>query len=572
MTPKKEFRIKGGDRILNLIKHFSATERVIFAFFVVIAGISALTLAWKLNSLFLSPIPASGGSLIEGVVGLPRSINPVLAITDVDRDLSTLIYSGLMKYDHGTLVGDLAKTYSVSDDGLVYTFTLKDNIRFHDGVPLTTDDIEFTVHEVQDANLKSSRRADWANVTVKKVSETEIQFVLKQPYSPFLSNTTLGIIPKHIWKNVSAEQFIYSQFNIEPIGSGPYKIDAVKQDNGGIPLYYSLVPFSRFYDDKAYISNITINFYPNEAALIEAYTSGKVESMAGISPEEVLKLQKKNPGIITLHSPLPRIFGVFFNQNQNPVLANKEVRQALDMAIDKEALVKEVLYGYGVRIDGPLPVNSPSSKDSYDIEGAKKLLSKAGWAINTDGVLEKKDKKSTQVLAFEIATADSPELKKTAEVIKKQWESLGAQVTIKVFEYGDLSQNVIKTRKYDALLFGESIGKDLDLYAFWHSSQRIAPGLNVALYVNSAADKLLEEARTTGSEKIRKDKYMAFEKILHDEVPAVFLYSPDYMYIIPEKLQGIHLGPITIPSDRWYDASSWYIATDYVWNIFMNNK
>ncbi len=573
MIPKKEFRIKGGEKILNLIRHFSPTERVVFGFLTLIAVISSMVLAWEAHQLFVVPIPAYGGSFTEGVIGLPRSINPILAITDVDRDLSTLIYSGLMKYDHGKLVGDLAEKYSISEDGLVYSFTLKDNIRFHDGTPLTTDDIEFTIQKVEDNTLKSPRRADWGNISVKKIDEKNIQFILKQPYSPFLSNTTLGIIPKHIWKNVSSEQFIYSQFNIEPIGSGPYQIEKISRDNGGIPLSYELSPFSRYYDGKAYISHITIQFYPNEMAALDAYSSGAIQSIAGISPEEAEKISD-DQDVSVLHSPLPRIFGVFFNQNQAPVLANKEVRQALNMVVDKDTLVSEVLYGYGVRIDGPLPAENSSrdNKKTLDIDGAKTLLTKAGWTINKDGILEKKDKKGTQVLSFEIATADSPDLKKTAEILEKQWELLGADVTVKVFEYGDLSQNIIKTRKYDALLFGEFIGKDLDLYAFWHSSQRLAPGLNIAMYVNSSADKLLEEARTTGSEKVKAEKYKAFEKLVTEDVPAIFLYSPEYMYVIPKKIQGIHFGPITIPSDRWYDTNSWYISTENVWKIFTPNQ
>ena len=570
----KEFHIKRGDKILSIIKRFSATEKVVFAALVVIALVTALSMANKVNKYFMVLKPADGGSLNEGVVGLPRSINPVLAFTDVDKDMSSLIYSGLMKYDDGEIVGDLAETYTISDDGLIYDFKLRDNVRFHDGMPLTTDDVEFTIQKIQDSELKSPRKGDWRDVTVNKINEKEIQFVLKQPYSPFLANTVVGILPKHIWKNVDADQFIFSQYNIEPIGSGPFKLDNIQRDGGGIPQTYSLVPFNRFYGKKPYLSALNISFFSNEKLAIDAYNSGNIESLAGVSPQEVSKIETSSPDAKILTSPLPRLFGIFLNQNNAPVLANKEVRQALDLAIDKQKIVDQVLLGYGVPIDSPLPIgvlHSTSTDQKViksDQEKAKSILSKAGWLINKDGILEKKDKKSSQILEFSISTADSPELKEAAELAKADWESIGAKVDVRVFEYGDLAQNIIKTRKYDALLFGEFIGKDLDLYAFWHSSQRNSPGLNISMFVNSKADKILEDARTTSDDAVRESKYEAFQKIIQDEVPALFLYAPEYTYIVPSKLQGIVFQEITNSSDRWHNISDWFVETDKVWKVF----
>lgn len=569
----KEFQIKKGEKTLSLIRQFSPTEKVIFAFFVFIFLISSLVLANKVNKAFLVPVIAHGGSLKEGVIGLPRYINPVLAFTDVDRDLSTLLYSGLMKYDGDKIVGDLAEKYSISNDGLIYSFTLREGLRFHDGTPLTTDDVEFTIQKIQDTNLKSPRGADWANISIKKINSREIQFSLKQPYSPFLSNTTVGILPKHIWKNVDASQFIFSQYNLEPIGSGPFKLNSISRDSGGIPQQYNLVSFEKYHVHEAYLASIIIYFFPNEKAIIDAYTSGIIESMAGISPQEVAKIASTTPSVKILNTPLPRIFGVFLNQSNAPVLANKEVRQALDIALNKNNIIEKVLYGYGVSIDSPLPISTTDTNSKSIGNGNKEeaieILKKAGWTRNINGILEKKDKKTTQILEFGIATADSQEFKQIAEILKRDWESIGAHVTIKVFEYGDLSQNIIKTRKYDALLFGEFIGKDLDLYAFWHSSQRNSPGLNVSLYVNSKIDKILEDARSTSDEATKTNLYESFEKIIKDEIPAIFLYSPNYMYIIPDKLKGINFGQITNPSDRLSNISSWYTETDNVWKIFI---
>lgn len=573
--PNKEFRLKGSERILSMISAFSATEKVVFGFLILIAIVSSLTLAWKVNRSFLVPIPAHGGSFSEGIVGLPRSVNPVLAFTDVDKDLSNIIYSGLMKYEDGKLIPDLAKEYTISDDGLVYAFTLREDLRFHDGTPLTTNDVEFTIRKIQDGDIKSPRRADWSSVTISKISSTEIHFILKQPYAPFLTNTTIGIIPEHIWKNLDPDQFVFSNQNIEPIGSGPYKIDKVTKDKDGIPLSYNLSSFNKYHTGKPYISKIDIYFYSNEEEALDAHKGGIVDNIAGISPSKLSDLETTSKNSTVLTSPLPRIFGVFLNQNNSPVLANKEVRQALDISLNKERIIDEVLHGYGVSMNSPLPfgiLNKEEVTQEGDKERAKEILSDKGWIINADGILSKKTNTGSQTLEFSIATTDSPDLKRAAEIIKEEWESIGASVTIKVFEYGDLSQNIIKTRKYDALLFGEVIGKDVDLYAFWHSSQRNSPGLNVAMYVNSKTDSLLEKIRTAFDDEERRNLYEDFEEAVQEDVPAVFLYSPEYAYVISKDINGYDMPSITSPSDRFYGIDKWYKATDYVWRIFIEEK
>lgn len=571
----KEFHIPGSEKLLSIIKNFSATERAIFGVLVMVALVSALFLAMAVNKVFLTSIPAHGGKFSEGIVGLPRYVNPVIAFTDVDLDLSTLIYSGLMKYENGILVPDLAKSYTISDDGLVYSFILKDNLRFHDGQILTTDDIEFTIQKVEDPLIKSPRRADWADVTIKKVSATEIQLILKQPYAPFLSNTRLGILPKHIWNKISPDQFIFSQYNIEPIGSGPYRLDKVERDSGGIPIDYSLSSFNRYAGGEPYISNMNIFFYPNEKSLIDGYMRGTISAMARISAHEAVKIASTTEAVRIIHTPLPRIFGIFFNQNQNPALLQKDVRKALEAGTDRNAIIEQVLSGYGVQGSGPVPseISLTPAQRTGTVEKAQVILNNAGWVMNASGVMEKRDKKGVvQTLEFSITTADAPDLKLTAELIKSQWEKIGARITVKVFGYGDLYQNIIAPRKYDSLLFGESVGKDLDLYAFWHSSQRNAPGLNIAMYVNGEADKILKEARTTTDERELKDLYSKFEKIVSEDVPAVFLYSPEFIYVVPESVKGIGVKHIGESSDRFYGVGEWYVATDSVWKIFDSNN
>ncbi|MBI5126562.1 MAG: hypothetical protein HZA80_02265 [Candidatus Taylorbacteria bacterium] len=574
---QKEIRIPGSNKLTRIIKSFGATEKFLFGVLSLLAGITALYMLWNINQSFMVPVPARGGEHIEGVVGFPRFINPILALTDTDRDLTNLIYSGLMKYENGKIVPDLARSYTISEDGLVYTFTLKDTVKFHDGTSVTSDDIEFTILKAQDSTLKSPRRAAWEGVVVEKVDARQIKFILKKPYTPFLDNTTIGILPKHIWKNVEgSDQFTFSQFNIEPIGSGPYKIEDITRDNGGLPQYYTLVPYSKYATNAPYISTITVHFYPNEKTLIEALTRGDIQAIHGISPKEAATISEEQTNSVVERSPLPRIFGVFFNQNQAPVLANKEVRQALNIAVDREAIVQEVLNGYGIAIDSPLPSSlatprqdSVTSSSTERIAEARAILEKAGWTLDSNGIYVKKSKTATQVLSFSISTTNAPELKRAAELVQETWKKVGADVTVRVFESGDLSQNIIRPRKFDALLFGEVIGRDLDLYGFWHSSQRNGTGLNIAMYINAKADKLLEDARIENDEKARIAKYHEFESIIRDDIPAVFLYSPEFIYITPKTLKGVAIQDITMAADRWNNVRNWYIRTDNVWKIFV---
>ncbi len=568
-------------KISNTIKSFSLIEKVVFNAVLIIFIISSFLILHKINQSFLVEIPTYGGSITEGIIGSPRFINPVLATSNTDKDICSLIYSGLLKADsHGELITDLAESYEISEDGFVYVFKIKDNLFFHDGYPITTEDIEFTINTTQNDIIKSSKRATWDGVEVKRLNDKEIQFILTQPYSPFLENLTMGILPKHIWGEISPEQFAFSHFNITPIGSGPYKVDEIKRNSSEVLERYTLKSFENYSLGEPYISKIYIKLYPDEETLLLKYKKNEVESIASISPENMLTLKQKD-SVQTLSTPLPRIFGIFFNQDEAAVFTNKEVRSALNQAIDREQIVKDILNNYGVAINSPVPSKSkyyfnteePKEMEDSDnrIELAKEILRGNGWEMNEEeGAWEKVTRKSTTLLTFSISTANTPELKAIANLLKTRWEEMGAKVNLKIFETGDLNQNVIRPRKYDSLLFGEVIGRDMDLFAFWHSSQRNDPGLNIAMYANITTDNLLEEIRVTTSEESKKEKFQSFQEEVASDKPAIFLYSPKFIYIVPKKIKNIWINQITIPSERFLDINEWYIETNKVWKFFLN--
>jgi peptide/nickel transport system substrate-binding protein len=576
----RKWEVKFFENLSNIIKKFSISERLFFYFLCILFVSSGLIILNKVNNSISVQVPTNGGFLKEGIIGSPRFVNPVLAVSDVDHDLTSLIYSGLMKSTpDNALVPDLAQSYNISNDGLTYTFILRDDIYFHDGVKVTTDDVEFTIDKIQDSTIKSPKRPGFYDVKIEKVDSKQIKFILKTPYSPFLENLTIGILPKHLWANLSSDEFSLSQYNVEPIGSGPYKVskmDTLKKNMLLIPTYYELSSFDKYIAGKPFIDTLIINFYKDEKTLIDAYNKKEVEAINSISPEKIVDIKKqKNSEINT--SPLPRVFAVFFNQNQSEALSYKEVRQALNMAVDRNKIVDDVLSGYGKPLYGPIPaglIDNKSSDDTKnsDIDGAISLLTKAGWVQSSStGIMSKKVSKTKTIqLSITISTLNSPDLVKTAELVKSDWEKIGAQVDIKQFDFGDLQQNIIRPRKFDALLYGEVVGRDMDFFAFWHSSQRNDPGLNISMYTNAKVDKLLEDARKTSDTSVRITDYQNFSGEVQKDVPAVFLYSPEFIYITPGKIQGFSLGTVTLPFERFLNINNWYIETNNLWKMFLN--
>lgn len=471
------------------------------------------------------------------------------------------------------MINDLASSYEISEDGLSYTFTLNSDAKFHDGKQVTSDDIIFTIEKIKDPLIKSPRAVAWQGVTVEKVDEQTVIFKLRQRFSSFLDSTTIGILPAHIWSELTTEEFGLSDKNIEAVGSGPYEIKDVNKDSSGVPYSFELKSFDDYFPKRPYIEKITLKFFKNEEDLTKAYKNGKVDMAGSLSPNIASKL--KEGGHEIKHATLPRIFGLFLNKSEQPLFSDSSVVKALELAINKQAIIDTILYGYGEKIASPLPkgqgLASTINESNYSLEEAVALLEKNGWEKDEGGIFIKESGKKGEEakrLSFSITTSDIPEIKSVAELVQKDLQTLGAEVELKVFEMGTLNQNVIRGRKYDALFFGQIINHPTDLFAFWHSSQRNDPGLNIALYTNAKADKALEDASSTLDIEKQKDFYATFEKELTGDKPALFVYSPDFIYATNKKIKGVDLEAVSEQKDRFADVSLWYIRTEKVWPIF----
>ncbi len=557
---------------------FGPLERAGFLLAILVASVAMIALLYRINMHFMVSVPVSGGTLEEGIVGTPRFVNPLLTASDADRDLTSLVFRGLMKTNaQGELVPDLAESYTVSKDGLTYTFTLKDT-NFQDGEKLTSDDVVYTIKSAQDPLLKSTERVAWEGVLANAPDAKTVTFTLKQSYAPFLANTTLGILPKHIWSKIAYESWAYSDYNGKlAVGEGAYKVQSVSMGASGIPASYTLAKVKTKAVDAPLIGAIRIHFYTSENALIGAYNAGAIDALGGIDPANAETLAHNGARIMT--APLPRVFGLFFNQTQAKIFADKGVRQAIALAIDKQAVVATVLKGYGAASVGPIPPSSElagstaETAEQASVANAKKVLEKDGWKLGSDGIYQKQiSKKETARLSFEIATNDTPELTAAVTLIAGNLKAAGIEAVPKVYETGSLSQDIIRPRKFQALFFGEVVSNQSDLYAFWHSSQRTDPGLNITGYANSKTDKILEQGLGTLDASKEASLYASFENEIANDIPAVFVYSPAYIYAVRANHPGITLGHVDTPVDRFAGIDTWYLTTSNVWKIFVKKQ
>lgn len=653
----------------QILKVLKKSEKILLLtlFFLAASSFITLNVAFYVNNTRRAP--TLGGTYIEGVVGQPRFINPIYGETnDVDRTLIGLVFSGLMTYDkEGNMVTDLAKDYTVSDDGKIYEFHLKDNISWHDGIPLGADDILFTIKTIQGSDYKSPQRANWIDVGVEKISDRSVRFLLKSPYNSFLENCTLKILPKHIWENITPENFILSSYNLQPIGSGPFIFVDLAQTNTGLIKTIRLTSNRRYHNSPSFIENLYFNFFETKQELVEAANTRNVNgfSLAALdnneaSAEDEIKNGWAQQTKFSVYSlKMPRYVAVFFNGQKSSLFADPNIRKAFSYGVEKNALIKE-LYDQtknnATVVDSPiLPeffgYSFPLYPYTFDQEKAKELLDKAGFKDLRSGRREKAidkehsfqfksylkigsrgkevtqlheclarldenfknilraeaggryttitehavtefqkkylpdlkttgetgpstrqklnelcfgDSKTSQPLAFTLTTINQSQYLKTAAILENYWESLGAEVEIRVLPITDL-KSAIKERTYDALLYGQALGMEPDLYPFWHSSQKLDPGLNLSSYENKEADRLLKNARETLSQVEKQQSYESLQDIILADAPALFLYNPEYLYWASERIQGIETTQIADPAKRFSNVTNWYLKTKRVW-------
>ncbi len=546
--------------IVSLLKSLTRRERLVFfgsvlIFFV--ALIFTLIAVFYRNTVLE---PAQGGEYREGLVGQPVVINPILAgNNDVDRDLSEILFSDLIT---------LADRFATSTDGKTFTITLKPDLRWSDDEPLTSDDVIFTLEMIQNLDTNSPLLTNWQGVIAERLSEREIRFTIRTPYAFFIDNLRmLRPIPKHIFESVPPANLRLSTYNLEPIGSGPYQFSRYEKQKTGFLSSYVLELNHNFAGTKPHIQTIRLVFYQTYKDALTAFNTKEIDGLGGLDPAQLPDLRVVHQ-IFELN--IPRYYAIFFNQTVQPLLKELAVRQALELATDKEEIIKAVFDNHALIVNGPLLPYIEGydaaryASDTLSLELASSTLNKAGWKLGDDGIRAKTVNKTVQRLSFEIVVPQIPFLVNTANLLKAQWGKVGIELTPIVLTPQEVANNAIKTRSYQMLLFGNILRGNPDIFSFWHSSQRFSPGLNLSLYENKSVDALLESLRKDSKKESRQQSLAKIQKSIADDRPAIFLYSPTYLYAGPKDLGGFGAPFITSPAERLRTIESWYLETTRV--------
>ena len=505
-------------------------------------------------------VPDRGGILVEGVAGNPQYLNPLLSqYNQVDVTLCALLFSGLTRLDEqGNVVPDLAETWSISPDGLVYDFRLREGLQWHDGAAVTANDVVYTVHAMQADDFPGVPWLTllWRAVEVSAPEGPEglaVRFVLQQPLAPFLDYTTIGILPAHLWESVPIAQMTASALNTQPVGAGPFQLSQITATRA------ELVPNPKYHGPLPYLEGLTFRFYPDHHNLLPAYDRGEIDAISWIWPTEIDEAGRRED-LQLLSAPLSGYTLIYLNlRNPNvPFFQEKAVRQALLYGLDRQALIDRALHGQGIVAHTPIlpdtwAYDPETPKYAYDPERAAQLLEQAGWSDHDgDGV---RDRDGTK-LAF-ILLGDNQEM---LDIITAAWARIGVKAVGQAVTLPGLTSDFLVPRTFDAAIVHWELSGDPDPYPLWHSTQ-IKDGQNYAGWENRQADEAIEQARALSDRAVRREYYVQFQRLFAEEVPALLLYHPVYTYGVRNKVHDVQIGPLNSPAERFRSIASWYIVT-----------
>lgn len=524
-----------------------------------------------LRDQFEKEVYVPGGIFNEGIIGTYTNSNPIYATSAVDASVSKLVFAGLFKYDgENKLVPDLAESIEVDQAETKYTVKLKDNLYWHDGQPLTADDVAFTFNTIKNPDTKSYLLSSWQGVTVEAKDKKTVVFTLKDTLSSFPHSLTTGLIPEHVISKINPEQLRSNDFNsIKPIGAGPFKFDVVQvekdKDEGNNEIkkqQVGLVANDGYNGGKPKLNKYIIKTYKDQPELLEAYREKKVNSISGffVPPVDI----ENDAKTVEFSVPLTGEVMVFFKTSEG-VLSDSNVRKALVLASNPKDVISSISYPLK-SVDGPLlsthaGYNKAYAQKTDDITQAKALLDQAGWVLNPQTGLRTKDNKP---LKFQLAAEDTEEYRDVTETLKKQWKELGVELDVKLQDEDEL-KTTVSSHNYDSLLYAISIGADPDVFAYWHSTQadpRSKTRLNFSEYKSVAADESLVAGRSRSDPAIRAIKYKPFLENWQKDNPALALYQPRFVLVMRKPFDGFVNTGVVAPIDRYSDVENWAIRQE----------
>ncbi len=518
------------------------------------------------------PAPVTGGIYREALIGMVNRLNPILDTNNqVDRDIDTLLYRSLVRFDsRGIPYPDLAESWAISEDATLYTFSLRKEAFWHDGNPIQSDDVIYTFSKFKDPDYPGSDdlKSLWSEIKITRLDDRTVQFQLPEPFSPFLDFLSIGLLPEHLLRGVSAGDLINHPFNVQPVGTGPFKFTQFLLEENKI-IGVGLQAFDDFFQGRPYLDQIEFLFYPNEEQAFQAYLNEDVMGIGQIGTD-LLNRVLEFPAL-NLHSARqPKIYLIFLNLNdsEHTFFEDKLFRRALLQSINRQWLIDNLLSGQAVIATGPIFSSTWAYLESlqpwpFDIQEANSLLTDLGWEVAegiTPGSPEYVRKQDDTLLSFKLIHASDPLPTALAEAIRASWKQVGILVELVAVPPEEIQSNYLEPREFEALLTEMDLTPytDPDPYPFWHDSQ-VETGQNYSGFTDRNIGIWLEKARTTSDLATRADLYKSFQFRFNDQLPALLLFSPIYNYAIDSQIQGVSVGPIFEPSDRFANILEWFI-------------
>lgn len=552
-----------GKRFFRTLRVLNPTEQRVVIILAIIVIVSTILLFRNYYLRNATEIPQVGGAYIEGVIGTPKYLNPILAKTEIDRDISRLIFASLLRFNKsGTVASYLAKEYKISKDGKIYSFILDKRYLWHDGEEITPEDVEFTINVLKNEGYVGPYEDAFDGVSFKKTGNKKFDLILSDPSSNFIySLASIGILPRHKLGEVEVRLLDKSEFNLNPIGSGSYEFDAEKSQINGI-FEIALKRAQNYQgDNPGYIEEITFRSYETKFDLIDAYKKGEISGFGGLASYNGDKTDLSS--FLTYKIQLPRFVAIFINL-ENPKLSKLKLRQALSHALNKKRIKDEVFDEEAEILHSPIPSfvfghKKDVEKFGYHPPTTGTYLDELGFVdSDMDGVREKDGEK----LSFRILTTDDPCMQETANIVADEWNKEGIEVFTEITDLSTLQSDIAPVGDFDLLLVGGNIGLTPGLYSYFHSSE-IGEGFNFSGYKSDKADKFLETARLSSDTGTRLVNLSSLQDQLAKDLPAIFLYSAPYLYGSNKAIKGIPESIIAGTStDRFLFVNEWYIKSE----------
>ncbi len=515
-----------------------------------------------------TPSPISGGVYTEALIGEFMRLNPFLDLyNEPDRAVDQLIFNSLVKFDSkGIPQSDLAESWGVSKDGTVYNFSLRTDVYWHDGEPFNSQDVLYTTGLLQSQHnlIPEDLRNFWAEVEVVALSDIQLQFLLPEPFAPFLDYLSFGILPEHILGGIGMEGLVDHPYNLAPVGTGPFRFQRLIVENGKIAGVV-LEAFDAYFLERPYLDEFIFRYYPSSQDALTAYREGEVEGIGKVHSSILTNvLSEPDLSVYTTREPLLTMIYLNLNNPEVGFLQNPDFRRALLAAINRDAIIEQVFNGQAVQANGPILTGTWAhyndlEKVPFNLVEAKRLFESTGVTFDEEAEVYRSE--TDLEISLTLLHPDTVEHTQIAEQIQADWEELGVNVTLEPKPYENVLED-LSLRNYETALVDINFTRspDPDPYPFWGQAQ-VQSGQNYAEWDNRSASEFLEQARMTADIGERERLYRNFQVLFMRELPSLPLFYPVYTYAVTEDINGIKLGPLFEPSDRFNNVHEWYILS-----------